>query len=94
MGQFVAPAAGGEQSVQGVLLLQQGGLHLLLAEGVNVLVGIVQNGTEMGHQIHQSGVDPTDLAAEDTPQLSGSVAGTFPALGIQKIGHSLGLYQV
>ena len=49
---------------------------------------------EVGHQVHQGGVDLPNPAAQSPGQLARRVAGPLPALGVQQVGHRLRLGQV
>ena len=94
LGELLAPAAGGQQSAQFFGLLAQYLGQLLHAEGVNVLVRVVQHGVEVGHHVHQSGVDVPNLPGQGSGELAGGVAGALPAFGLQQVPHRLGLGQV
>ena len=63
-------------------------------KGVDVLVRVIQHRVEVGHQVHQGGVDLPHPAAQGPGQLARRVAGPLPALGVQQVCHRLRLGQV
>lgn len=85
LGQPEAPGPAGHQLPQGPLLGVQGAGQLLPGEGVDVLVGVIQHGVEVGHDVHQGGIDfPNPLGQRPRPGVpprGGPPPGCWPPAG-------------
>ena len=64
-----APVGGGQQGPEGGLRLHQGGVDLLPARVLDVLVGVVHHGVKPADHLQEPVVDPLHPAAEAAPQL-------------------------
>ena len=88
------PGAVVKQGVQRPLLGIQGGLQLLHSEGVDILVGVVQHGVEVGHHIHKAAVDLLHPLGEGAGELPRRLPGGLGSLGVDEVHDGLGLGQV
>ena len=64
------------------------------AEGLDILVGIVQNGVEMRADVHETVVDGVQLFAQNACNLTGRVGGGIGSLGVNEVNDGLGLREV
>ena len=64
------------------------------AEGLDILVGIVQNSVEMRADVHETVVDGVQLFAQNARNLTGRVGGGIGSLGVNEVNDGLGLREV
>ena len=64
------------------------------AEGLDILVGIVQNGVEMRADVHETVVDGVQLFAQNARNLTGRVGGGVGSLGVNEVDDGLSLREI
>ena len=64
------------------------------AEGLDVLVWVVQNSVEMRADVHETIVDGVQLFAQNARHLTGRVGGGIGSLGVNEVNDGLGLREV
>ena len=63
------------------------------AEGLDVLVWVVQNGVEMRADVHETVVDGVQLFAQNARNLTGRVGGGVGGFRVNEVDDGLGLGQ-
>ena len=64
------------------------------AEGLDVLVWVVQNGVEMRADVHETVVDGVQLFAQNARNLTGRVGGGVGGFRVNEVDDGLGLREV
>ena len=90
----VSAAAGGKKRVELPGSGLQGIYVGLQAEGLDILVGIVQNGVEMRADVHETVVDGVQLFAQNARNLTGRVGGGVGGFRVNEVDDGLGLREV